>query len=134
MRFGQFRAKKRFDAFSYAYIIGVHHKPPHMRRYSMRPMRRSDEYLKCYFNAEHICIGTIDDFYGDYFANEYYRLPFTINPVGMCRCGLERAEHEFNMGRMAFDLKEEEEADIRANEQHTAWQEAQIRANYPNIL
>ena len=92
----------------------------------MRPTRRSAEYLKCYFNAEHICIGTIDDFYGDYFANEYYRLPFTINPVGMCRCGLERAVDEFN--------KEEEEKDIRADEEHTAWQEAQIRANYPNIL
>ena len=99
----------------------------------MRPMRRTDENLKCYFNVERICIGTIDDFYGDYFANEYYRLPFTIDPIGKRSSELERVEHEFNMERMAFGFKEEE-ADIRANEQHTAWQEAQIRAKYPNIL
>ena len=100
----------------------------------MGPMRRSDEYLKCYFNAERICIGTIDDFYGDYYANEYYRLPFTIDPIGKRSSELEALEHEFNMERMAFDFRQEEEADIRANEEHTSWQEAQVRVNYPNIL
>jgi hypothetical protein len=156
-------------------------------------MRRSAEHLKCYFNDEHICIGTIDDFYGDYFANEYYRLPFTIAPIGKSSKDLSFIEHEFNMERMAFDLKgeerkeaigknvdlfmidvefrtmaearefytneavkecqqsavvvarefnaaikvferEQEEKDIMANEEHMAWQEAQIRVNYPNIL
>ena len=89
-------------------------------------VRRTDENLKCYFDKHRICIGTIDDFYGDYYANEYYRLPFTVDPIGKPSHILAVIEHEFNMARIAFDLKEEEE--------HTSWQEAQIRNNYPNIL
>jgi hypothetical protein len=98
-------------------------------------MRRVDENLKCYFDKDLVCIGTIDDFYGDYYVNEYYKLPFTVNPIGKSARELGAIQHEFNMARIAFDFKQEEEkAYIKDCEEHTNWQEAQIRVNYHSIL
>jgi len=37
---------------------------------------------RCYFDSEHICLGTIHDFYGDYYASDDITLPEGYNPKG----------------------------------------------------
>ena len=50
--------------------------------------------LKCYFDAQHICLGTITNFYGDYYANEYMDLPDGFRPEGMSYADLTRIEDQ----------------------------------------
>lgn len=37
---------------------------------------------RCYFDSDHICLGTINDFYSDYYASDDIALPEDYNPKG----------------------------------------------------
>ena len=63
--------------------------------------------IKCYFDSDHKCLGTIDNFYGDYYANEYLTLPEGFDPIGKHYSELlqvEAVEHSARSDKILDEL------------------------------
>jgi hypothetical protein len=60
---------------------------------------------KVYFNAEGLALGTSEDYFGDYYANEKVRLPPGCNPVGRTLAQLWAEAREISWARCRAALE-----------------------------